>query len=301
MGGTGKTPTVCYLATLLQKRGFSPAVISRGYTGKANQKINLVSDKEKIHLDAHLAGDEPLMLAKMLPGVPVLTGKKRYYTCEYAVTQLDCDILILDDGFQHLKVKRDFDIVLFDKSIGFDVDRVFPGGDLRESKSALKRAGLFLITGFDENDHTPPTDIEMYLKDNFPNTPLFRQTKTESSFLRNGTTQIDKKQIPIDVGAFCGIANPNRFRDDLIARGFNVLFFSVFNDHHGYTESDINQLSKDAKSQNLEAILTTDKDMVKLNPDLFDTPCFTVRLNTKISTEFDNHIFEILNLDSKKQ
>ncbi len=299
MGGTGKTPTVCYLATLLQDKGFSPAVISRGYTGKANKNVNVVSDKEKIYLNPHLAGDEPYMLAKMLPGVPILTGKKRYHTCDYATKQLGCDILILDDGFQHLKVKRDFDIVLFDKSTGFGVDRVFPGGDLRESKKALNRANLFLITGFSENDQTQESVIEYYLKTNFPTIPLLKQIKTASSYFKDGDTQVNQNQIPTDIGAFCGIANPNRFKDDLIANGFNLRFFTIFEDHHRYNNSDISKLSNSAQSKNVCTILTTDKDMVKIDHELFEIPCITVRLNTVISSEFEKIILTSLNLGSK--
>ena len=294
MGGTGKTPTVCYLTTLLKKNGFSPAIISRGYTGKANNKINVVSDKENILLDVHLAGDEPFMLARMLPGVPVLTGKKRCHTCEYATEQLGCNVLILDDGFQHLKVHRNFDIVLFDKTVGFGVDRVFPGGDLRESKKALIRANLFLITGFDETARDRKSEIEKYLREHYPSIPLYKQIKTENSFYLNGNTQLNINDIPKNIGAFCAIANPDRFKNDLIACGFNLRFFSTFKDHHTYSESDLRQLSRVCQTEKVDAILTTDKDMVKINTELFDTSCISVRLHSRTDSSFDKIILQHL-------
>ncbi len=106
-----------------------------------------MSDGENIILSPTLAGDEPHMLAKSLPGIPVLTGKRRIIPCRYAIDNLQCDVLILDDGFQHIAVKRDIDIVLFDSTTLAGNSRVFPGGPLREPVSALKRCHAFLLTG----------------------------------------------------------------------------------------------------------------------------------------------------------
>jgi len=143
MGGTGKTPVVSHLATFLQGQGYRPAIISRGYGGEAGNRVNVVSDGKTIYLDAKQAGDEPRLLAETLPGIPVLTGIVRVLPCRHAIHAMGCNILLLDDGFQHLAVDRDINIVLFSAATLAGNSRVFPGGDLREPVSALRRADVF--------------------------------------------------------------------------------------------------------------------------------------------------------------
>ena len=150
LGGTGKTPTVCYLAKFLVQQGYHPAIISRGYGGNAKLKVNVVSDGQTIFLSPDLAGDEPFMLAEALPGVPVLTGKRRIAPCLCAIKDYNADVLILDDGFQHLAVKRNVDIVLFDGTGLVGNTRIFPGGPLREGLSALNRCNALMITGINQ-------------------------------------------------------------------------------------------------------------------------------------------------------
>ena len=140
MGGSGKTPMVQYLARLLQRHGFHPAVISRGYGGTANAKVNTVSDGSSVLLDAATAGDEPRFLAETLPGVPVLTGIVRRMPAQRAV-EMGADVLLLDDGFQHLQIVRDVNLVLFNTDRLAGNSRVFPGGDLREPVIALHQIG----------------------------------------------------------------------------------------------------------------------------------------------------------------
>ena len=129
MGGTGKTPTVKYLAGLLQERGYRPAIISRGYGGATNERVNIVSDGNAILLDADYVGDEPRMLAEALPDVFVLTGVVRKLPAARAV-EMGADVLILDDGFQHLAIQRDVDLVLFHADTLAGNSRVFPGGNV---------------------------------------------------------------------------------------------------------------------------------------------------------------------------
>jgi len=132
MGGTGKTPCVQFVSRYMQQKGYKVAIVSRGYGGSAHEKVNLVSTGEKPLLSAEEAGDEPRLHADLLPGVTVATGIVRKLTCQYVVDQLNCDAIILDDGFQHLGVQRDINLVLFNSSTLAGNSRVFPGGDLRE-------------------------------------------------------------------------------------------------------------------------------------------------------------------------
>ena len=293
MGGTGKTPTVCYIAQLLQENNYKPCIISRGYTGEANKPINLVSDGKSVLLSAKEAGDEPYMLGKMLPGVPVITGKKRFITCEFATDNLGCNVLILDDGFQHLRIQRDLDIVLFDEKTGFGVDKVFPGGDLREPKSALNRADIFLITD-SNNEKRGCSDVETFLKDAFPQIPIFHQTKKEYHFFLKGKERICRSNLPDKVGCFCGIANPDRFKNGLIKAGFSLKFFEIFKDHHHYSSSDIVRLCKIAHAHKIKTLITTDKDIVKLDTEQFSVPVISARLNINQPKQLDNMILQTL-------
>jgi len=154
MGGTGKTPLVQYIADLLVCHNRKPAVLSRGYKGTSQLPVNIVSNGKEILMNAVEAGDEPRLLADTLPGVAVLTGKKRFLTGRYAIDNLVIDTVILDDGFQHLAVQRDLDLVLFSVHKLLGNGRVLPGGELREPISSLHRADAFIITGVSEKQDT---------------------------------------------------------------------------------------------------------------------------------------------------
>ena len=162
LGGTGKTPLVLYIAQFLLKQNKRPAILSRGYKGTASGIINIVSDNNHILLDAASAGDEPRLLAEKLPGTPIIIGRKRSITGRFALDSYDIDHIILDDGFQHLALKRDLDLVLFSAGKLLGNGRVLPGGELREPLSALKRADAFIVTGI----HAPGNEkIEGFLKE----------------------------------------------------------------------------------------------------------------------------------------
>ncbi|MHB8151111.1 MAG: tetraacyldisaccharide 4'-kinase, partial [Desulfobulbia bacterium] len=154
LGGTGKTPMVRYVTRLLLDRGVRPAIVSRGYGGKAAGRINIVADRTKTLLPPEMAGDEPFMLAEVLPGVPVLTGSQRARVARHAVEAFGANLIVMDDGFQHLALRRDLDLVLFSARTLLGNGRVFPGGELREPLSALGRAHAFVITGVDASNRS---------------------------------------------------------------------------------------------------------------------------------------------------
>jgi tetraacyldisaccharide 4'-kinase len=140
VGGTGKTPTVCLLAKHFKESGFRTAVVCRGYRGKNTDIPMVVSDKEKVLMDSESAGDEACMLARKLPGIPVLAGKNRISASKMACDLFNCEIIILDDGFQHLSLKRDTDVVLINSRNPFGNGFLLPRGILREPLNAIKRA-----------------------------------------------------------------------------------------------------------------------------------------------------------------
>lgn len=293
LGGTGKSPTVAHLVRLLVQHGYRPAIISRGYHGTAKDKVNVVSDGESIMLSPEAAGDEPFMLAEALPKVPVLTGRRRFYPCHYAVSELNVDILILDDGFQHLGVKRDIDIVLFDGTALAGNSRIFPGGPLREPVSALKRCHAFLITGTTESNKKRVERFSDLLRHRFSGKTVY---KSSTSQLRLISPQGEVvTEVPANhFFAFCGIANPARFKDSLTDLGVAVSGFHFFKDHVSYNQKTFADLTDKARQANAELLVTTEKDYVKLQHLTVDLPLYRLQVQHQVEPAFDQYILDTL-------
>lgn len=295
MGGTGKTPMVRYLARLLRAKGLRPAIVSRGYGGKATGKVNIVSDGVKVLLSAEMAGDEPFMLAGALPGVPVLTGHERARVANHALSEFGADCLIMDDGFQHLAVQRDLDLVLFSAGTLLGNGRVFPGGELREPISALGRAHGFVITGVDDGNRLRVEKFQRRLQADFPGRPVFLAEYRPQGIMHSlgrACSLAEAREMP--VFAFAGIANPDSFQRTLRQEGFSVLGFKEFRDHHGYTAQDVAALVAAAQTQGAGALITTEKDFVKLNPFFGEFPILALTIELCLEPGFDRFITERL-------
>lgn len=269
MGGTGKTPMVQYVARLLQRQGWRPAVISRGYGGRANDKINVVSDGQKLLLDARAAGDEPRLLAETLPGIPVLTGLVRRLPAQEAVT-MGADVLVLDDGFQHLAIRRDVNLVLFNTDRLAGNSRVFPGGDLREPVAALHRATGFVLTGVRPDNQERARRFSKLLQAKFPELPV-----TQTGYQATTLVQVGQDCLlgpPVSMPdtaapclAFCGIAHPASFRQTIFGQGYTVTEFVALEDHQRYSDVVLERLLTKARQAKAAWLLTTEKDLVKLS------------------------------------
>lgn len=304
MGGTGKTPFVGYLAAMLQEKGFKPAIISRGYGGAAGNKFNVVSDGKQIFMDAASAGDEPYLLAKKLPTIPVLTGIVRILPCRHAVDVLGCNVLILDDGFQHLSVQRDLDIVLFSGASLAGNSRVFPGGDLREPVSALKRGDVFVLTGVTDTIHDRCTQFKKLLQKRFPGKPVFFTTYQPDGIINlvTGNSE-DISTLPHPLFAFCGIGQPESFRRTLTENNISISGFLPLKDHQTYTPLLQKKISRQASQSNSIGLITTEKDLTKLSPDTFKLPCAGLKMQVGLESDFIaflNEEIETLNGSLKK-
>lgn len=185
LGGTGKTPLVAALARELGRQGLNAGILSRGYKGTKERGGGIVSDGTRIYQTPLEAGDEPFMLAMMLPSIPVVVGKKRYEMGIDAYARFGMDVLILDDGFQHRRIKRDVDIVLIDARSGFGNGHLFPRGPLREPLCGLRRASHIVLTKAD----TPARlrEVEGVLRCHAPAVPLYHSRYTPS-FLREAAS-----------------------------------------------------------------------------------------------------------------
>ncbi len=293
LGGTGKTPTVQHVAGLLLAHGYHPAIVSRGHGGKAGEAVNIVSDGKNIFLSAQLAGDEPSLLAQSLPGVPVLTGSRRVFPCRQAIAQFNADVIILDDGFQHLSVKRDIDLVLFDATELAGNSRVFPGGPLREPTSALRRCDAFLLTGKTFANQERTEKFSDLLQRRYPGRPVFMSSLDTSRFLDSEGKICDTTSLNNILG-FCGIANPSRFEKSLNNLGIQPRAFFALKDHTPYNQHLISNLCKKAIEHGAERLVTTEKDFVKLRNFDLQLPLYVLQIQHKVEQSFDQFILNAL-------
>jgi len=295
MGGTGKTPIVSYLATFLQSEDYKPAIISRGYGGAAGNKVNVVSDGKELYLDAEQAGDEPRLMAETLSGIPVLTGIVRALPCKHAIHALGCDILLLDDGFQHLAVERDINLVLFSADSLAGNSRVFPGGDLREPVSALDRADAFLLTGTTSANKKRAERFAALLQDRFPQRPVFFSRYTPCGASNGqGDTTLPLTALPSPLYGFCGIARPEAFRQTLAEQGLILSGFTALKDHQHFTPRILQQLQKEARDTGAQGMITTAKDMVKLKNCNFPLPFYSLQMQAHVDDGLQSFVMEKL-------
>ncbi|WP_417910441.1 tetraacyldisaccharide 4'-kinase [Candidatus Electronema sp. PJ] len=268
LGGTGKTPLVQHLARLLQRHGFQPAIISRGYGGATKERVNIVSDGRQVRLEASYVGDEPRLLAETLPGVLVLTGVVRKLPAAQAV-EMGANVLLLDDGFQHLAVRRDLDLVLFNADELAGNSRVFPGGDLREPVRALYRAHAFVLTGVEEANIARAVRFKNMLQEKFPGKQVFFSGSRAIGLVRQDVNGQRMQVLPKELGgrrcfAFCGIARPEGFQKTLKQLAIEPVAFKALADHHVYKERAVQHLLQAAASARADCLLCTEKDLVKL-------------------------------------
>lgn len=278
VGGTGKTPVVEVFARNLQQQGRKVAILSRGYkskelpflqkmtqritTGKIEAPPRVVSDGKRLLLDSHTAGDEPYMLASNLPEVAVVVDKDRVKAGKYAIKELGCDTLILDDGFQYLKLGHRLDIALVDQTNPFGGGNLLPRGLLREPMRNIKRAGFIFITKCEKggapelkeqlrrlNPHAEISECRhaaKYLKDVFSET----------------TYDLDKLK-GMKIAAVSGIAVPESFENALRGFGAEIVYTRRFTDHHRFSQQEIINTINNSIQHGAEAILTTEKDAVR--------------------------------------
>ena len=304
LGGTGKTPLVLYLARMLQQHGLRPAVISRGYGGRARNRVNVVSDGEQLLLPAAEAGDEPRLLAESLPGVPVLTGIARRLPASAAVA-MGADVLVLDDGFQHLAVRRDVDLVLFNADRQAGNSRVFPGGELREPISALDRASAFVLTAVNTHNQERALLFAELLQRKFPGKPVYLARYLADDALvvhadgrPQSTISLEQLQSELtdSLYAFCGIAGPDSFFRSLAGLALRPLDTCALPDHHPYTDRQVRQLCAKAQSCGARALITTEKDLVKIGPlaARLTLPVYALRMRVVVDEPFDSALLQAI-------
>jgi len=276
VGGSGKTPMVEYIARMLLACGKRPAILTRGYARRRPQDgVTIVSDGTRLVADLETAGDEPFMLARALPGVPVLVGADRYLSGTLAERRLGATVHLLDDGFQHLELGRDVDLLLVSEE---DVaDRPMPAGRLRERIDAAKAAHAALVTAvYDSAAERIGRAVGV--------SPVFRVTRSIGVPHAIGESRETIVIPPASrVYVATGIARPERFVADIAAAGWEISGIKEFRDHHQYDVHDVDRIAADARAKGSAIVLTTEKDAVRLAAcDLTGLPIASVPLTIAV-------------------
>lgn len=279
-GGTGKTPLVGWIAKNLAERGRQVCVLTRGY-GRANPNDRvLVSAGERIVANVNQSGDEAMMLAwSLLDKAVVVCDADRVAGAKWAAQAFHRDVIVLDDAFQHRRIARDLDLVCIDATNPWGNGLLFPAGILREPVSSLRRADCVVVTRA-----KPDASLQQQITQT-TDAPIFSSTTAIERIysLESPHSAIDKKDVmKLPFAAFCGIGNPNAFFQQLRDEGFHLSRTEAFRDHHNYSQSDIEGLTKRASDSGAQALITTAKDAVKLQSIRFPLPCYVAEIGIEI-------------------
>ncbi len=281
-GGTGKTPMVICLADFLVRQGVKTVVLTRGYGGGGNSGIVVLSDGKNIFGSAEAVGDEAYMLASKLKGVPVVCAKDRVRGGSAAFDIFKPEVIILDDGFQHLRLQRDLDIVLVNSTDPFGNGFMLPRGKLREPVSSLKRAGIVVLTKANISDGRFKA-VAQEVKKYCGNTKVF-----VSDLIASGLRDASKgERIKIDkldgkkIFAFCSIGDPESFFSVLDKINIVAVERIAYPDHYIYKDNDYSYICLRARQADL--IVTTEKDIAKIDLNMIDKK--VVVLETEVVIE----------------
>jgi tetraacyldisaccharide 4'-kinase len=277
-GGTGKTPMAAFVARWYRERNVRVCFLSRGY-GAMEGGLN----------------DEALVLEQLCPDVPHLQNPDRVASARIAHEELESQLLILDDGFQHRQLARDLDIVLIDASNPWGFGGLLPRGLLREPPSGLSRAALAVITRVDQVSPETAGEIRRQISALAPRCDVAEAAFPFTQFINAGGTTAPLALLRgRPIAAFCGIGNPEAFRKALENAGFMVAAFRSFPDHFVYSRADVDDLSRWIAGVQAEAVVVTQKDVVKICQDrLAQLPLWAVQIGTEIRSgqeAIDRHL-----------
>jgi len=306
-GGTGKTPLVEWVARALARDGRRVCVLTRGY-GRADESSRVVaSDGAHALAKVEECGDEPRLLAERLLGAAsVVCDRDRVAAARWARVNLGADVFVLDDGFQHLRIARDLDIVAVDASAPWGGGHLLPRGRLREPREGLARAGCVVITRSDMAEDLEGLRAEVLKLSGGKAAVVVSRVRTLGLRPLGSTACVSRVELESDagkaspegdagkallesiaaqpVGAFCAVGNPRAFFAHLRVDGFDLRNKRAFADHHAFTQAELDDVAREAEREGARALLTTAKDAVKLRAHTLSLPCYVV----EIGLEFDD-------------
>jgi len=273
-GGSGKTPLVLHLMTFLVNNGYKPALITRGYRGRWEKSGGILSDGKSILGTWQDSGDEAFMVASNIPQAGIFIGKNRVFSCQNAKAS-GFELAVLDDGFQHSRLRRDMDIVLYDPR-----EKV----SLREPVSSLGRAEIILL---EKGVHHQEKER---LKKSFPQSAIFEYSVESKGFFKAGKKEGESGEEfqGKRIIAFCGIGRPGRFLALLQKEAISPVDFLTFSDHYSYPLHSLEKISKKFKKLSADALITTEKDTVKIaqSDALQGIPVYYLKIDLRLDDEF---------------
>ncbi len=290
VGGTGKTPVVIAIAKFLQQHNKSVAILSRGY-GRKTTGTQLVADGKANLTNWERVGDEPALMAKYLPNIPIVVDENRIRGGKYLINKFHSKIIILDDGFQHRKLFRDIDIVLVNSNISKFNKRIFSFGNFRESWKSLKRAHFIFLT---KSDFVAPSK-KLQAKLNTLGLPLFKTNIIPASFF------LDNKNNKRAAGyfnektalLFSGIGDPESFTKTIHNFNIKILDSINFKDHKHYSKAAIEKINHKYITTGADVIITTEKDLLKIGDTTL--PIYAVPITMNIDENGYTQLLKLLN------
>ena len=320
LGGTGKTPLCIYLACLIREAGYRVAILSRGYRGHAEKTGAVVEAGSSIFAAASQVGDEPALMAYLLRplGIPVLVGRDRLASGRRALEQFRPDVILLDDGFQHQRLSRNLDIVLLDGQKPLGNGYLLPRGPLREPPSALARADMLVYTRCATGlAGRPATDEDRHLIRRIPalatkprlacrHRPVARGRLAVYPAGREPASIFDLAMLKaLPVLAFAGLARNETFRQTLTDLEADLRGWLEFSDHHRYRPEDLKRIEREGRLKGVRALVTTDKDRVRIHENWICTlPLLVVGVTIDFGDQrglFRQHICDRLDLPANRE
>lgn len=299
VGGTGKTPTAQKMAAIVRSMGYRVVILNRGYRSHWEKEIGVVSDGKKIFMTAYEAGDEAYLMAKTLPGIPVIIGKNRAVTGRYAVDKMQAEVIIMDDGYQHWQLERDLDVVLVDTLNMFGNGCVLPRGTLREPLQNLERGDLFLLTKTDQSSKLSRIQLRHTIAKYNDEAPVVESIHRPKNFaeiadwymgISENTKDLEELRGK-DVMVFSAIGNPSSFEQTLSSIGLNILEAVRYPDHHDYGMLEMQYINERATSLKAVAMIATAKDAVKIPTEFIysnrEIPLYILNMDICITEGMD--------------
>lgn len=282
-GGTGKTPITGMIADYLAQNGdnYKVGIISRGYGGKLpKDRVNLISDGSEVYYGAKEAGDEPYLLTKMSKKAIILTCANRVMAAKEAINKYGCSIILLDDCFQHRKINRDIDIIVIDSEKQLGNGCLLPQGPLREEECNIKRADKIIIVN-KNNDIVDLIKYRNYIEEKYKKPTIVCNMDVDKILSIDNKKELPSIENNSDIYAFSAIGQPEQFYGYLEKR-FKIIGKKSFEDHHLYSQKDIDDINNEAKKIKAKYLITTEKDAVKLLEYKSDIEIFVLKLKPNL-------------------